>query len=66
MDMKTGEIYEGDPRPGSEKVELDADRTVVTVLTGPFKGRRYEVVNGKRGRRVEPDVALDAVETVAP
>lgn len=57
MDMRTGEIYQGQPRDEhSEQVSVSAE--IVTVLTGPFKGRRYEVVNGRRGRRVRPDAEV--------
>lgn len=57
MDMRTGEIYQGEPRNAdSERVAVDKE--IVTVLTGPFKGRRYEVVNGRRGRRVRPDAEV--------
>jgi hypothetical protein len=58
MDMRTGEIYQGEPRDEhSERVTLDAE--IVTVLTGPFKGRRYQVINGRRGARIKPDAKLD-------
>lgn len=59
MDTRTGTIYEskeaavaaGVPAEMLAEVEPNQTRTTMTVTNGPFKGRVYDLVGGKRGRR---------------
>lgn len=57
MDMKRGTIYpDADAAraagvPAERMAEVDIDGDIIEVKNGPFKGRKYEVENGKRGRR---------------
>lgn len=70
MDMRTGHIYNsledatkaGVPANSVEPVGVDGG--IVTILNGPFVGRRYEQANGKRGRRVRTDATRADVQAL--
>ncbi len=62
MNMDTGRLYESEAaaladggKPESI-VPVEVTGEIITVTSGPFKGRRYErLSNGQRGRRIKPD-----------
>lgn len=65
MDIRTGRIYPslnaaldgGVPREHAVPVEVTAG--VITIMSGPFKGRRYERrSDGRAGRRLTDGEAV--------
>lgn len=55
MDDRNGQLYASKDEALEAGVPLEHIKQVKRIMTGPFRGRVYEVLkNGRLGRRIKP------------
>lgn len=67
MDTRTGKLYKDLPEALAAGVPISDARQVrvETIVSGPFKGRRYLLKeDGSKGRRIKPDATLEDIQNL--